>query len=182
MFGNDMPDRFSQAFSSSIGARAVSQSNSIESIFAELFLEAQFYNLHRTTSCEQLTNILLNRITTHLELSNSFAGEGRLTFQQAQKFIDANFATMTSILDAANHCKITRQYLGRLFKEFTGVTPHQYLTNLRIYQAREKLFSTDMPINDIGKAVGYQNAHLFSKNFVKIVGMPHRAFRNQLRD
>ena len=112
-----------------IGARTVNQPKSIESVFADLFLETQSHNIHRTQNCEQLTNILLNRITTHLELSSSFAGEGRLYFQQAQKFIDDNFATMTSILDVAEHCEITRQYLGRVFKEFAGCdaapVPHE---------------------------------------------------------
>ena len=181
LFGQDAPDRFSQAFSSSIGARAVNQPKAVESLFAELFLESQFHNIHRTANCEQLTGILLNRIATHLQLSSSFAGEGRLTFQQAQQYIDHHFADISSVLDIAGHCGITQQYLGRVFKEFTDVSPYQYLTNLRIYHAREMLFATDDSIQAIGRAVGYQDAGLFSKNFIKVVGESPRAHRNQLR-
>ena len=89
---------------------------------------------------------------------------------------------MSSVLDVADHCGVTRQYLGRVFKEFTGLTPHQYLTNLRIYHAREMLFGSDKPVHEVGRAVGYQDAGLFSKNFIKIVGESPRAFRNQFQD
>ena len=87
-----------------------------------------------------------------------------------------------STLEVADHCGVTRQYMGRVFKTFTGSSLHKYLTNLRIYHARELLFTTDMPVKDVGQAVGYKDAGLFCKNFQNVVGLSPRAFRKQIRE
>lgn len=181
LLGDDMPERFSQAFSSNIGCRRVDQPGTIESVFAELFLEAQSRNIHRNTNCEHLTSILLNRITTHLDLSDSFAGEARLYFQQARTFLDANYATIHNVVEVAEHCGLTRQYLGRVFKAFSGVSPHQHLSNLRMYHARDLLITTDTPIQDVAQAVGYEDPGLFARNFRKIESESPRAFRARFR-
>lgn len=60
-----------------------------------------------------------------------------------------------------------------------GCSPQEYLVNLRMDKAQSLLKKTDLPINAIASAVGYQDQLAFSKIFKQNFGVSPRAFREQ---
>jgi AraC-like DNA-binding protein len=64
-----------------------------------------------------------------------------------------------------------------LFKEHTGLAPVKFLETRRIEKARHLLLTTDLPVQQIGYAVGFPNAQHFSTRFRKLTGQSPRAFR-----
>ena len=68
-------------------------------------------------------------------------------------------------------------YIGQLLKKETGTTLPQYLNELRINHAKELLLTTNMGINEIGEACGYQDYFYFIKKFKKSTGKTPTAFR-----
>ena len=64
-----------------------------------------------------------------------------------------------------------------LFKAQYNVTPHQYVINARMKKAKELLSSTDLPIKDICKAVGYRDLSGFGRAFKKTYGVQPTAIR-----
>lgn len=70
----------------------------------------------------------------------------------------------------------------RNFKEYTGVTPTQYILSLRISNAQSLLESTTYNITEISNIVGYENPLYFSRLFKKNCGVSPREFRQQLKE
>jgi len=64
-------------------------------------------------------------------------------------------------VDIAKACDISRTYLIKAFKKTTGLTPHQWLLQQRVNQAKDKLANTNMPISHIAALCGFRDqSHL----------------------
>ncbi len=94
----------------------------------------------------------------------------------AYDFIRTNYAT-AKIADVAGYIGIHRSYLTSIFKEKIGVSPQKFLMQCRLGQACELLETTDNPIQDISRQVGYDNPLTFSKTFKNFYGMSPKAYR-----
>jgi len=79
--------------------------------------------------------------------------------------------------EMAEASALSRFHFTRLFKKATGLTPIQYLTNLRILKGAELLYETKYSIEDIAKSIGYANANYFAKVFRRSTGMTPNEFR-----
>jgi AraC-like DNA-binding protein len=80
---------------------------------------------------------------------------------------------------AAEKASMSRSGFARRFKEILEVSFYDYLTRLRMRDARELLMTTTLRVGDIGERVGYQSELSFVKAFKKLHGMTPRAFRTQ---
>ncbi len=65
----------------------------------------------------------------------------------------------------------------RRFKAHTGLPPQQYITRFRMSHAKELLTSSQLPITDIARIVGYDNPLYFSRMFKKETCVSPRAYR-----
>ncbi len=81
------------------------------------------------------------------------------------------------IADIAKQVFLNEQYLMRTFKKTTGVSILEFITNERIWLAKELLTNTNYPINRVADMVGYGNYSYFTKIFKRNVGMTPQAFR-----
>jgi transcriptional regulator GlxA family with amidase domain len=57
-----------------------------------------------------------------------------------------------------------------MFKEYTGISPHQYHLDLKIMRAKELILTTDKNIKEISYELGFQSIHYFSRLFKKKAG------------
>ncbi|WP_312729295.1 helix-turn-helix transcriptional regulator, partial [Enterococcus sp.] len=62
-------------------------------------------------------------------------------------------------------------YLSKIFKEATGVSPINYLIEIRLKRAKDMLKNDNLTIKEVASAVGYQDAYHFSKSFKKLYGV-----------
>lgn len=65
------------------------------------------------------------------------------------------------------------------FRNQTGQTPSEYLTQIRITKAKELLITTNYRVNDIALQVGYTNASSFARKFRNITGCRPLEYRNK---
>ncbi len=65
----------------------------------------------------------------------------------------------------------------RRFRAHTGLPPQRYIVRLRMGHARELLASSQMPVTDVARIVGYDNPLYFSRMFKKETGLSPRAYR-----
>lgn len=68
-------------------------------------------------------------------------------------------------------------YLGKKFKEYTGVPFNTYLDVIRIEAAKEMLKNSDLKIYQISKIVGYSNTDYFYLKFKKHTNMTPKRFK-----
>ncbi|MDC3416010.1 AraC family transcriptional regulator [Aquibacillus salsiterrae] len=66
---------------------------------------------------------------------------------------------------------LSKSHYVRLFKKYTGYSPIEYLTQLRIGKAKELMMVSDYRMKQIAHAVGYNDEFYFSRIFKKHVGV-----------
>jgi AraC-like DNA-binding protein len=71
----------------------------------------------------------------------------------------------------AENNNIGYSYFRKMFKKYTGISPHQYHLELKIMRAKELIISTDKSIKEISFELGFQSIYYFSRLFKKKVGM-----------
>jgi len=73
----------------------------------------------------------------------------------------------------------TRQQVYGKIKQLTGLSPMQYLTQMRLEKAKQLLLTTHENISQIAYAVGYKTHGTFSTAFKNYAGTPPKAFREE---
>ncbi|WP_414739302.1 helix-turn-helix domain-containing protein [Macrococcoides canis] len=59
----------------------------------------------------------------------------------------------------------------KIFKEYTGFAPSQYIQEVRINMAKEALTNSSKSIKEIALELGYENKDYFFTVFKKVTGM-----------
>ena len=79
----------------------------------------------------------------------------------------------------ARQLQMHRSLFSRLFRQATGVTPSNYITNLRIQNALSQLKQTDQPISQIARNCGFTDPNYFARAIRKHTGQSPSQFRQQ---
>ncbi|MGY5339916.1 helix-turn-helix domain-containing protein [Levilactobacillus spicheri] len=74
---------------------------------------------------------------------------------------------------------ISDGYGFRIFKQTYGISPREYLTKLKVNEAKKLLLKPQYPIGDIGSALGYTNLANFSRQFHRWTGMSPKQWQKQ---
>ncbi|GHH99937.1 response regulator [Neobacillus kokaensis] len=98
----------------------------------------------------------------------------------AQRFIRTNYSNDLTLESIADYLNLSPSYFSNLFKKETGENFIEYLTNIRINQAKILLRTTDLKIYEVGRNVGYDNEHYFSRVFKKVSGQSPLLYKSQL--
>lgn len=61
----------------------------------------------------------------------------------------------------------SKQFVCRIFKKEMGLRPFEYITQCRLQKAKQLLINTTLPVNQIGKLVGYEDKSYFGHIFRK---------------
>lgn len=90
-------------------------------------------------------------------------------------------ASRVRVRDMAAFACMSEFHFHRQFRLATGESPHAFLTRLRMEHARHLLEHTDMPLRELGEALGYRPAH-FCLVFRRFSGTTPMAYRRRCRD
>ena len=109
------------------------------------------------------------------------------TFAQAEvsyarKYFFEHYSEDINISEFAQSRHMSVSWFIRNFKEYTNVTPTQYILSLRISNAQTLLETTNYNVTEIAEIVGYDNPLYFSRIFKKQSGMSPSEFRKQLQE
>jgi transcriptional regulator GlxA family with amidase domain len=86
------------------------------------------------------------------------------------------------IEDLASRLNVSPDKLGRSFKAEVGMSPNAYYRNLRLGHAAGMLTHSNLPVNEVAVACGFENAANFSRAFKQQFGyVPHSLRRRVSR-
>lgn len=81
----------------------------------------------------------------------------------------------------ARHSGVTPAVFYKRFKQYTSLTPLQYITRNRMEKARRLLVQEEANIREVASEVGYPDVYYFSRIFKKAVGIPPYRYHQLLR-
>ncbi|MFD0713341.1 AraC family transcriptional regulator [Paenibacillus sp. GCM10027626] len=97
-------------------------------------------------------------------------------------FLESYYRENITLQDLTAQVHLNPSYLIRVFKQMKGMTPFQYLNNLRMNAAISHLKMSDLSIQEIVKLTGYQSIHYFSRVFKNSYGVSPSQWRQQYRE
>ena len=121
---------------------------------------------------------LLNNIFSELYKDNKKAYEYNSKIDLSIKYIEENCLKKSfSLQTAAEKSYISETHFRRLFKEEFGISPKQYVINLRIKRATSLIIAGYHTLKDISAMCGYEDYKHFSVEFKKITGISPSKYR-----
>ena len=113
----------------------------------------------------------------------SFFDEQKLTtkINEAKKIMRENFQSNISPVEIADKLCMSYSHFRKIFKEYTGYAPKQYVVELKINKSKELLTTTNMYLKEISYTSGFENVEYFCNLFKKNAGMSPSVYRNKTR-
>ena len=163
-------------------------------IFEEGFLSSGAENAHVTQEAEPLLDAILREFALG-EICYAASLSGLLTSlicllyraaREPQKsgvrreilsYITAHFEEELTAGTLARLFHYHPNYISSVVREQTGLPLHQYVLRLRIRRASELLLYTDLPVEEVGRRVGFGDASYFSQYFRRATGYLPTALR-----
>lgn len=96
--------------------------------------------------------------------------------RRALTLLDNEYMKDISISQLAEKLNLDRSYFSVLFKRGTGLSPQNYLTNLRLTRATELMQQKGFSVSEAAIAVGYTDVYVFSRIFKQNRGVSPRAY------
>ncbi len=95
----------------------------------------------------------------------------------AKSYIKSNYHKKITLSDIAASVNLSEIYFHSIFTKAVGKTPHKYLTNYRIEQAKKYLWDTRINMNDIAERCGFCSQQHFSRIFKQETGTAPNDYR-----
>ncbi|HAZ18702.1 MAG TPA: AraC family transcriptional regulator [Clostridiales bacterium] len=89
---------------------------------------------------------------------------GQIYVDKAKSFMEAEYARGVTVYEIAANLNLDRSYFSNLFKKHTGVSPQQYLCELRLQKAARLLLQGYAP-GVVAQSTGYSDVFSFSRMF-----------------
>ncbi|MFP3156181.1 response regulator [Lachnospiraceae bacterium ZAX-1] len=103
--------------------------------------------------------------------------EACIPIREAKKYIEENYSSPITLEEIATYVGLSPVYFSKLFKKTEGNNYIDYLTNVRINVAKEKLRKTKESIDQIALHTGYADERYFRKLFKKHTGIKPAEYR-----
>jgi AraC family transcriptional regulator len=100
--------------------------------------------------------------------------------RRAKEIMHSRLAARLTIADIARECRLTPSYFAKAFRRTTGMSPHQYLTHVRVQEAKTLLLSSTLPLTDIALICGFGDQSYFTRVFTRWVGASPGAWRRSM--
>jgi AraC-like DNA-binding protein len=100
---------------------------------------------------------------------------------RARDYLGACYRERVTLEDAAREARLSPFHFNRVFARTFGETPHEFVTRMRIDQAKKLLLAENQSVTDICFDIGYDSLGSFSMKFRSLTGLSPVEFRRQAR-
>lgn len=130
---------------------------------------------------ENFVTVLEDVLNFALEYRDSkITGKYGDVILKAKKYIDENYADQnTTLTTVADVVCLSPNHFSTIFSQECKTTFIEYLTNVRIENAKRLIKNTDMKVYDIAYECGFSDPHYFSYIFKKNTGVTPREYKLQ---
>jgi AraC-like DNA-binding protein len=91
---------------------------------------------------------------------------------QSMAWLKQHFTRAISVDELAESAHMSPSTYRQHFRAISGMSPLQYLKQLRLQEARQLMFNQDLDAGSAGLRVGYESASQFSREYTRLFGEP----------
>lgn len=182
-------DHFFASFVDTVGENKQKLKQTITDLFIllnymlkELYLDRELeLKWHPAQSIEEIKQQSRSELIRLIERVTSWrALHAHDLLHKAKQYMDHHYTKPLSLEEVAAHVGLSPYYFSKLFKERFHTNFMDYLTGLRIEQAKQLLTQSDCSLKEICFQVGYKDPNYFSRVFKKITGVSPSEYRRGL--
>lgn len=155
--------------------------NGMERCLGQLLEELQVNDAGSRHICKGLMMRIFRLLSTEYDFSLSKElrrAMSWIVFEEITDYIKEHYAFIT-IQDLAHAFHFHEDYFNRLIKSKAGITYSEYVQKIRLDKAEQLLISSNLTIDEIAAAVGYNNKGYFYKLFQARFGTTPYLYRKK---
>ncbi len=120
--------------------------------------------------------VRFQQVLAYLLQHNSQEQQGAQWLHETIRYMEQHFQEPITVRKLAELVQIPPWKYTSMFREWTGLKPLDYLTDLRIARAKELLSHPDFPLREIARLSGFADEYYFNRRFRALTGMTPRQF------
>lgn len=142
--------------------------------------------VHSTKNSDALACVaeLLSLLSMIVSDGKNAVADGTSTFltERAKGYIRAHSAEAIKLSDIAAAINLSPSYFHSLFSATCGITPHDYLIECRLANARELLCATALSMDEIAQKCGFGSQQYMANVFQRHLGISPGKCRKSYRE
>jgi AraC-like DNA-binding protein len=142
----------------------------------------EVWGLAATSRLLEIFVVLFNKGLLVIEEEQFPKNKTKSLVAKATMFMELNYARMRHQRELEKECGVDINYLNIIFKKETGRTLYDFLTGIRMEQAKYLLETTAEPVTEIASRVGYPAGNSFTRAFTRLEKCPPLDFRRKFRE
>ncbi len=150
----------------------------------ELYNQAIYYAEQEKTGCQQMLSGVCTHILSTIQYQKKNKpfneNETAIKINKAKSLMRERFDEVVNIESIARECNMGYSWFRKMFKIYTGLTPAQYMFQLKLHRAKTFLSSSNMSIKEIAYELNFDNPNYFSSFFRQKTGFSPEQFRNSV--
>ncbi|WP_418667519.1 response regulator transcription factor [Allofournierella sp.] len=141
--------------------------------------DSQFLGrLSRMESLQSMKMLMRQILSMILDALESSAADRHLEIaNQVRHIVERDYGQALSLDSLAELVFLSPNYLSSVFKETTGKTLLEYVTEVRMRNACRMLAQSNIKIHEVAKRVGYESPSYFGSVFLKRTGLTPNQYR-----
>ncbi|MEC0240713.1 response regulator [Paenibacillus dokdonensis] len=150
-------------------------------LLAEWPLDGLIQDLHEAGNLNELIGMLKRAFARQMNesLRSQVKEDGHSLIEKAKVYITNHYHKDLSMEEVAEVVDLSISHFCTLFKQMSGYTFLEYLTQCRMEKAKYILKHTSVKVYQIAPLVGYQDAKYFTQVFKKATGRTPSEFREE---
>ena len=101
---------------------------------------------------------------------------------RCQRWIAEHYELANPVERVTAYSGLNPRTFKRRFSAATGCTPIEYIQSLRIEEGKHLLETSDMPIDQVGEEIGYEDPASFRRLFKRLAGVTPSRYRRRFRN
>jgi len=164
------------------GANDAPLSHLVRLLLAEAEGGGQFGRLYADSLASALTTRLIHtaRLTTQPQ-SRKVPALPRHALRRVVEFMRANLGAQLNLKTLSKETGYSRSHFLQMFQGATGQTPHRYLLEMRLEEARTLMANRSIHLIDVAALCGFSSPANFSTAFRSRYGFTPSLYRRNLR-
>ena len=145
--------------------------------------EATSQSMSYELVCHNLLEILLIKILRHQHFDLEVGKQSKATkdISFIKHYLETYYHESIQLEALASMTHLSRFYISHSFKKEIGMSPIEYLIDIRIKESKILLRTTNYSISQVADIVGFTTPTYFSKQFRKSTGISPTDYREQFQ-